>query len=101
MLDLLDTAHPLVTTLVLMVMLVMLWLIQMLNQRLRIMENRVESLEHEQRQVDEELAVLSQVGLSMNTPSPSTDTHLSTESEPETASEPAPAIEPGALLSAP
>ncbi len=70
MLDVLDMAHPIVTLTVLVVLLVALWMVHMLNQRLSVMENRLESLEREQQQVDEELAVLSQVGVSMNTPAP-------------------------------
>lgn len=88
MLDLLDTAHPLVTTMVLMAMLVSLWVIQLLNQRIRVLENRLESLEREQENVDEELAMLSQVGgMSASTPAPapSGDALLSPPSEPPVA----------------
>jgi len=70
MLDVLDTAHPLVTLTVLLVLLAALWMIHILNQRVSVLENRLESLEREQEQVDEELAVLSQVGLSVNSPAP-------------------------------
>lgn len=88
MLDVLDMAHPLVTLTALLVLLASLWMIHMLYQRLRVLENRLESLEQGQLQVDEELAVLSQVGLSMNTPAPSGSGLLAPPSRDEPAAAP-------------
>ncbi|MCB9539943.1 MAG: hypothetical protein H6704_27335 [Myxococcales bacterium] len=56
--DLLDTAHPVLTLTMVMVLLAALWMIHVLQMRLRVAENRLESLEAELRTVDEELEVL-------------------------------------------
>ncbi len=53
-----------------MVNLVTLWIVSSLNQRLRVNESRLDSLEREQQQVDEELAVLSHMGQAAEAPAP-------------------------------
>ncbi len=68
MLEFLDVAHPVLSVTMVGVLLVCLWLISVLSTRVRVLESRLESLEMEQRQVDEELAVLSTAGHSAPPP---------------------------------
>lgn len=56
--DLIDTAHPVLTLTMVTVLLAALWMIHVLQMRLRVTENRLDSLEAELRTVDEELEVL-------------------------------------------
>lgn len=56
--DLIDTAHPVLTLTMVMVLLAALWMIHVLQMRLRVAENRLDSLEADLRTVDDELEVL-------------------------------------------
>ncbi len=56
--DFIDTAHPVLTITIVMVLLIALWMISVLQTRLRVAENRMDSLEQELRTIDEELAVV-------------------------------------------
>ncbi len=59
MLEILDTAHPLLTLTVVVVLLIALWLIGRLHAEIRVLQSRLDSIEGEQRGVDEALQLLA------------------------------------------
>lgn len=59
MLDLLDMAHPVVTLALVIVALVTLWTLTLLNQRLRVLQDRLDSLERGQRLFEDGMQALA------------------------------------------
>lgn len=59
MLDVLDTAHPILTLTVVVVLLVALWMISRLHREIRVLQSRLDSVEAEQKAMDEGLEMLS------------------------------------------
>ncbi|MCA9544752.1 MAG: hypothetical protein KC613_10195 [Myxococcales bacterium] len=59
MLDILDTAHPILTLTVVAVLLVALWMISRLHREIRVLQSRLDSVEAEQKAMDEAVEMLS------------------------------------------
>jgi hypothetical protein len=59
MLDFLDTAHPFFTLTLAVVVLVTLWALALLNQRVRVLQDRLDSMERSQRLFEEGIESLS------------------------------------------
>lgn len=53
-------AHPVVTLALVLVSLVLLWMVALINRRLRVLQDRMDSLEQGQRLFEEGLEVLGQ-----------------------------------------
>jgi len=61
MLDFLDFGHPILTITIVSVLLILLWMVSVLQVRLRVAESRLESLEREQATLDEQMSFLAQL----------------------------------------
>ena len=61
MLEVLDFAHPILTITIISVLLILLWMVSVLQIRLRVLESRLESLEREQSTMDEQMSFLAQL----------------------------------------
>ncbi len=59
LLQLFDLAGPALNMAMLIALLILLWSVSVLNQRLQVTESRIDSLERELQQVDEELEILA------------------------------------------
>lgn len=59
MLDIFDIAHPVLTLTMVLVVLVMLWIIGTLNAKIRVLENRLDSVDGLIRDHDDALEMLT------------------------------------------
>ena len=65
----LDFAHPILTITIVLVLLILLWMVSVLQVRLRVAESRLESLEREQSTMDEQMSFLAQLSQRRESPS--------------------------------